>query len=291
MAKKRKLLILLLIVLSVSLAGCSQDGGEEEPSDGTGLSAEEAKSKTIDYINDNLVMANTTATAVSVEDKGSVYEVMTQYRGNEVPLYISKDGEQLFLKAFNLSSEETAGQTQELSAEEAEAKTIDYVNNNLVMPGSNASAVSVEEKPYVYEVLTEYQGQQQPIHISKDGRYLLLGALNTSEELPQPTPTATVTATASPYTTEQLEEFVACLNQSGMTIYGAEWCGHCQDLVNTLGGHDIVNPIYIECTENKQLCQNKGIEAYPTITINGTKYTGSRTIQALSQTTGCPTPE
>ncbi len=285
--------MLVALVIGVSLTGCSQNEqalGEQSDE----LTAEEAKTKTVDYLNNNLLpyfnVPNPNATAVSVEDEGSVYRVVTKFQGQESPVYLSKDGEMLLLQALNMSSE--SGSQGVLSAEEAKTKSIDYINNNLGMP-ENISAVSVEEKEFVYEVLTEYQGQQRPVYVTNDGRYLFLAAFNTTKELPKSTatPVATQTATQPPYSTEELQQFVECLDQAGMKIYGAEWCSHCQDLVNMLGGYNVVDPIYVECTENQQLCQDKGIQAYPTIMINGSKYEGARTYQALSQATGCPVPQ
>lgn len=300
MAKKREVLtsmgILLLIVLaiSVSLTGCSQN--QQTPSESDELTAEEAKTKTVDYLNNDLLpylnVPNPNATAISAQDKGSVYEVVTKFQGQEAPVYLSKDGEMLLLQALNISDQ--SGSQQELSADEAKTKAINYLNENLQMSG-NISAVSVEEKGLLYEVLTEYQGQQRPVYVTVDGRYLFLAAFNTSEELPEmtmtPTPAPTETATPPPYSNEELQQFVNCLNKSGMKIYGAKWCPHCQDLVNMLGGYDVVDPIYVECPENQQLCQEKGIEYYPTVMINGSKFEGSRTYQAFSQATGCPVPQ
>lgn len=300
MSKKRGIssstwiVLVILLATGLFLTGCSQNQGETS-NQANELTKEEAKTKTLDYVNNNLVMPNTTATAVSVDDKGSVYEVVTKYRGNELPIYLSKNGETLFLKAMNMSDQ---GKIQgELKAEEAKTRAINYINENLGMPGTNVSAVSVEEKYSVYEVTIEYQGKQQPVYVSKDGKYLFFTALNTSKELPKmtatpaPSTTARETATPPPYSTEELQSFVNCLDKAGVKIYGAKWCPHCQELVNRLGGYDIVDPIYVECTENKQLCQEKGIQAYPTILINGSEYHGPRTYQALSQATGCPVPQ
>lgn len=299
MAAKREVLtstwILLLIVLTISvlLAGCSQN--QQTPVEQSELTAEEAKAKTVDYLNNNLLpylnVPNPDATAVSVEDEGSVYRVDTKFQGQETPVYLSKDGEMLLLQALNISEQRSSSQ-QELSAEGAKTKAVNYLNDNLQM-SENISAVSVEENGLLYEVLTEYQGEQRPVYVTVDGRYLFLSAFNTSKELPKRTmtPVPTQTATQPPYSTEELQQFVDCLDQAGLKIYGAKSCGYCQQLVNMLGGYDVVDPIYVECSENQQLCQEKGIEYYPTILINGSKFEGSRNYQALSQATGCPLPQ
>jgi len=170
---------------------------------------------------------------------------------------------------------------EELSAEEAKQKAIEYVNENLVMPGTNASAISVEDKGSVYEVMTLYQEREIPVYISKDGHYLFLNALDISKKAE-----SEVT-----YSTEELQKFADCLEKAGLKIYGAKWCPHCQNLVNMLGGYDVVKNIYVECTEQQEVCDNEGITAYPTIKINGEEYTGMRTFEALSEATGCPVPE
>ena len=67
------------------------------------LPSKEIGEKVISYINQNLVAAGTNATLVSVNDKGSFYEIVTNYQGNLIPVYASKDGEYLFLQAFNMN--------------------------------------------------------------------------------------------------------------------------------------------------------------------------------------------
>ena len=194
------------------------------------------------------------------------------------------------------SEESSQLNINELSADEAKDKVIEYVNNNLVMPGTNATAVSVEDKGSVYEVTTLYQGREIPVYVSKDGNYLFLNALNMSQELPRETPTieiVTPTATPKPtpqYSIEELQKFADCLNKAGFKIYGAKWCPHCQNLVNMLGGYDVVSEIYVECTEETELCNSEGVTAYPTIKINGEEYMGPRSFEAFSNATGCPVP-
>lgn len=172
----------------------------------------------------------------------------------------------------------------ELTAEEAKNKAMDYINENLVKPGTKANAVSVEETGSVYKVVTEYEGELIPVYITREGRYLFLTPpLNTSQQLPTATPTPEIKA-------EKLEQFIACLNQSGFKIYGAAWCSHCKQLVEMLGGYEMVKPIYVECTVEKEECAKADIRAYPTIIINGTRYAGERTIEAFSRATACPPP-
>ena len=65
-------------------------------------------------------------------------------------------------------------------------KAIDYLNKNIVQPGTSVSLVSVKEMNGIYEVTTLYQGRQIPVYITKDGSFLFLNSpLNTSEEIPK----------------------------------------------------------------------------------------------------------
>jgi protein-disulfide isomerase len=71
-----------------------------------------------------------------------------------------------------------------LSSQEAANKTIDYINGNLVTTGS-VSLVSVEEFSGLYKVTTSYQGQQIPVYVTKDGKFILSLMADTSQEIPE----------------------------------------------------------------------------------------------------------
>ena len=103
-----------------------------------------------------------------------------------------------------------------------------------------------------------------------------------------PTPTGAVIGSDL----TKLKTFNDCLGEKNFRIYGANWCGWTKKLVvDTLGGFDTASAIYVECTEEKELCLSEGITGYPTTKINGEVYNGARTIAAISQATGCPAPE
>jgi protein-disulfide isomerase len=77
------------------------------------------------------------------------------------------------------------------SADEIGKKVVDFINNNLVQPGTSASLVSVKDMGSYYEILTSYQGRQIPVYASKDGKILFLQAIDMSQI--QQTQTQTVT--------------------------------------------------------------------------------------------------
>jgi glutaredoxin len=83
------------------------------------------------------------------------------------------------------------------------------------------------------------------------------------------------------------DDFAKCLADKGVVMYGSEYCGHCAAQKDIFGeSFQFVN--YVECTEQQQLCQQKGINAVPTWEIDGTFYTGERSLEALSELSGCP---
>jgi hypothetical protein len=84
------------------------------------LSGQQVGEKVIDYINQNLVQSGTKASLVSITDKGSFYQIVTSYQGNQIPVYASKDGTYLFLQGFDMTETKTqpTQQTQEQTQQE-----------------------------------------------------------------------------------------------------------------------------------------------------------------------------
>ncbi len=83
---------------------------------GTGmavLSPNDAANKAINYINDNLVRQGSVS-LVSVEKFSGVYKVTTSYMGQEIPVYVTEDGNFLFLsKPLNMSQSIPKPQNQQ----------------------------------------------------------------------------------------------------------------------------------------------------------------------------------
>lgn len=67
------------------------------------LSSSEAAEKTLQYINENIVQNQATASLIDVIDGGQVYKVRIKIGENEYESYISKDGKYLFPDGYDLS--------------------------------------------------------------------------------------------------------------------------------------------------------------------------------------------
>ena len=78
--------------------------------------------------------------------------------------------------------------------------------------------------------------------------------------------------------TGNYDEFAQCLSGKGASMYGAYWCSHCENQKKMFGGSfKYVN--YVECTENEDLCNEKGIQGYPTWIIDNQQYPGEQTFE------------
>jgi glutaredoxin len=80
------------------------------------------------------------------------------------------------------------------------------------------------------------------------------------------------------------------LEATESTMYGAYWCPHCADQKAMFDQAIDLVP-YVECAadgENAQpqLCQEKGIQGYPTWEINGQFYPGVQSLETLSDLSG-----
>ncbi len=87
-----------------------------------------------------------------------------------------------------------------------------------------------------------------------------------------------------------LDAFAKCLADKKITMYGAEWCPHCQNEKRGFGESFKYVP-YVECPEEPARCTTAGVDAYPTwILPDGRKFVGEQGVQKLSELSGCPLP-
>lgn len=82
------------------------------------------------------------------------------------------------------------------------------------------------------------------------------------------------------------DSFAKCLTSKNITMYGTEWCTHCQNQ-KKMFGQSFQYVDFVDCDKNSGLCNEKGIEGYPTWIINSQKYTGDSTLSELAVQSGC----
>ncbi|MFP4022587.1 MAG: glutaredoxin domain-containing protein [Candidatus Paceibacterota bacterium] len=88
--------------------------------------------------------------------------------------------------------------------------------------------------------------------------------------------------------TSDLKELVACLDDAGVVIYGSRTCPYCSQLVESFGGRDIVDSIYVECSDEPERCQEELIgKGVPEIQIDGEMYRESRDPKVIGEAANC----
>ncbi len=190
-----------------------------------------------------------------------------------------------------------------VSKEKAGNNLIEYLKT--VVDG-DVELEGVEDIGALYEATIKYNGNSIPIYVTKDGNSYTSNLIPLVAETNTPSPSQnTPSQQAQPqttYTSEDLvkiKEFSQCLADNGVKAYGAGWCGYCKQFKEAFGGVEQITPFYYECqnedrtpTENAQLCEEEQISGFPTIKINGERYSGARTIEGLaSAVKACDAPE
>lgn len=96
-----------------------------------------------------------------------------------------------------------------------------------------------------------------------------------------------------PITTVSSKEtinFAKYLRDNNIVMYSAYWCPHCNDQKQLFGKEAVEELIIVECAKdgknNKyKLCQEKGIEGFPSWEINNEIYSGTVSLDELSEMT------
>ena len=84
--------------------------------------------------------------------------------------------------------------------------------------------------------------------------------------------------------------FAEFLTDNNIVMYSAYWCPHCHDQKQLFGKKAVEKLIIIECAKdgknNKyKLCQEKGIEGFPSWEINNEIYSGTMSLNELAKMT------
>ncbi len=91
---------------------------------------------------------------------------------------------------------------------------------------------------------------------------------------------------------QNLDQLAQCLTEKGVVMYGAYWCGHCNNQKLAFG--DSWQYItYQECDPagengNREACLEAGVKAYPTWVFPGQEnFVGEQPIEALAKAANC----
>lgn len=118
--KKIVLLVLISVVL-LTIIGYKNDRFKLNFLDGTKtITAEEAKSKAIKFINDNLVQPGTQVDVKSVSEEGGLYRLDLSVGKQDIAAYMTKDGKKFFPEAMDIEDTQKKIADAQKADEEAE---------------------------------------------------------------------------------------------------------------------------------------------------------------------------
>ncbi len=92
---------------------------------------------------------------------------------------------------------------------------------------------------------------------------------------------------------EEMSEFIECLKEEGVVIYGSSTCPACKVLEDSYGGREVIDPIYLDCSgfgseeEVERCSEEMQTDLVPEIQIKGELLEDRRSPQCLSEITGC----
>ena len=116
---KNMLRKILLIPIAIVVAGALIAGTIIYLNQGNvsgALSPEKAAEKAINYINQNMVAAGTTASLVNVTEENGVYKIHLKVGENEYDTYVTKNGKVFFIEGIDLTKvQETAKEVSKAS--------------------------------------------------------------------------------------------------------------------------------------------------------------------------------
>jgi thiol-disulfide isomerase/thioredoxin len=153
-----------LVAATVAYTNFSKSPDQNQ-AEGETISLEEAGEKLINFINDNILQGQSTASLIETLEKDGLYEVKFEVEGEEVNWYITKNGNFIFPQAINLKDFESLPKP----AEEAGKTSGNFSVSNdeicledgkpiVYFFGSKSCPHCVWEHPIVEEVALRFEG-------------------------------------------------------------------------------------------------------------------------------------
>lgn len=253
--------------------------------------AKEQLAKTaVDYINNNLVQAGTSVSFVSVEEEKDLYKITISYQDKIMPVYITKDGTNLFLSQPLDITKELPKETAQQASQTSETPKTEKPTAELFVMSFCPYGVQAEDamKP-VFDLL----GDKADIKIrfiaqtgdTVDSVQSLHGATEAQEDLRQ---ICIMKNYDSKIFWNYLAEFnkncpstyrdasaldtcwKAAANKAGINIAKIETCSKSSEALALL-------------REDEKAASRYGVSGSPTLVINGVVYNGARTSDAFKQ--------
>ncbi len=93
-------------------------------------------------------------------------------------------------------------------------------------------------------------------------------------------------------TTKSPSQFIGCLADAGVRIYGSSTCPACTNLLSYYSDFGSLDAIYFDCSSadekiREKCYENMQTEYVPEIQINGVLFEGTGTPEVLAEITNC----
>jgi len=290
--KWKILSMVLIIILAVSflIIGTGVTGMFVSNGQSNYLTKDQAGEKAIKFINDNLVQPNTTATVISVAESNGLFNVSISYLQRTIPVYITKDGTDLFLSSpIDITQPIPKATTQQ--QQPAETPKTDKPTVQLFVMAFCPYGIQAEQamKPVV-----DLLGSKADIQVhfittvsgtTPDTVSSLHGPVEAQEDLRQLCIMKNYDQTT--YWKYVMQIDATCSGQrSDTTVYDACWKSAAKNAsidatkIDTCSkGSDGMTLIKADA----DLSSSKGVTGSPTLIINGVTYSGDRTPDAYKE--------
>ena len=251
------------------------------------VSAEDASDKAVDFINTNLVQPGTEASLVSNEEVGGLYNVTVSYQGNDIPVFVTKDGKYMFL-ATPLDITENlpqAEETQQTQAPQTNVPTVELYVMSFCPYGTQAEDAM---KPVVDLIGSEADIQ---VHFIASVQGDTLDSISSLHGPTEAVEDVRQLCIMENYDQTTFWNYVMDLNSNCVSLYNdataydACWInvasqnGIDADQIETCINSEGVDLIAVD----SQLASLNQVSGSPTLIINGVRYSGARTPEAYKQ--------
>jgi len=253
-----------------------------------GLTADQASKKAIDYINNNLVQSGS-ITLVSVKEANGMFMVTTIYQGQEIPVYVTKDGSLLFIsQPIDMSGTATTTTTQPTVTPKTDKPTVELFVMGFCPYGVQAENLM---KP-VFDLL----GTKADIKIrfiatvggtTVDSIQSLHGTTEAQEDLRQlyimNNYNQTVYWKYLMYMDNNCYGKITTTDAAALdTCWKTAATGAGIDVAKVSANYNSIDTINL-LKADEQLTTQYGVTGSPTLIINGVTYSGTRTSDAFKQ--------